>query len=185
MLLGRQSWAWKGVARMFSMFDGDGNGVLDVHEMNLMQGALHNPERYTQRQFREVCTKNGAEWRDLPHASPVVGSRSPRKGSPRRRRPRGGITCQGLFTLYQKMGMAALQKDMGTLHIPAETAEEQLAMMRRAVSHLKALETRVKVRLSCRRLCAPTYLQDHRSASPPSTLDRQLTLQAACCGARR
>ena len=100
-------WIEEGVCDVFSKFDKDNDGVLNAREMNTLQVALGNNERYTEATLLGLCMTNGIE---TVH---------------------GGITLKGLMTLYEILGSEAAAKDLAKAGIRVGP----LLYPRRALEH--------------------------------------------------
>ena len=83
----------KGVYDMFNKFDKDKDGVLNVREMNTLQAALGNNERYTKATLLRLCMANGVDHHN------------------------GGMTVNGFMLMYRKLGSVATAKDLAKLKI--------------------------------------------------------------------
>ena len=101
-------WMVEGLREMFSTFDHDKDGWLNVREMNTLQVALGNIERYSIESLTLLCTENGIE----------INTKK-------------GIPFQGLLTLYSKLGAEATSRDLTKLGITAGP----LLYPRRALEH--------------------------------------------------
>ena len=112
-------WIEEGVCDVFSKFDKDNDGVLNAREMNTLQVALGNNERYTEATLLGLCMTNGIE---TVH---------------------GGITLKGLMTLYEILGSEATAKDLAKLGIRVGP----LLYPRRALEHAaeRLIEARKKL----------------------------------------
>ena len=78
---------------MFNKFDKDKDGVLNVREMNTLQAALGNNERYTKATLLRLCMANGVDHHN------------------------GGMTVNGFMLMYRKLGSVATAKDLAKLKI--------------------------------------------------------------------
>ena len=108
MFTEHSSWMVEGVREMFSTFDHDKDGWLNVREMNTLQVALGNIERYSLESLTLLCTENGIE----------INTQK-------------GIPLKGLLTLYNKLGPEATSRDLTKLGITAGP----LLYPRRALEH--------------------------------------------------
>ena len=76
---------------MFNKFDKDKDGVLNVREMNTLQAALGNNERYTNATLLRLCMANGVDHHN------------------------GGMTLNGFMSMYKTLGSVATAKDLAKL----------------------------------------------------------------------
>lgn len=112
-------WIVEGVCDVFNKFDRDNDSVLNAREMNTLQVALGNNERYTEATLLGLCMTNGIE------------------------NAHGGITLKGLMALYEKLGSEATAKDLAKLGIRVGP----LLYPRRALEHAaeRLIEARKKL----------------------------------------
>jgi hypothetical protein len=165
---GTDSWIWKGVCRVFQRFDKNGDGLLDVGEMNAlqvsvvqatqsrlyrliglyeMQRAVGNNASYDEGAYKNLCKALNIKWVVLSQASGGgIGTPGGLVDSHRVSKSAQGITAEGLLEMYRHMGFECLLRDMGVLGIPQDKAKEQLESLRRTVRHLEKLEAKTKAR---------------------------------------
>jgi hypothetical protein len=112
-------WIVEGVCDVFNKFDKDNDSVLNAREMNTLQVALGKNERYTEATLLGLCMSNNFE------------------------NINGGITLNGLMTLYSVTGPEATAKDLAKLGIRVGP----LLYPRRALEHAaeRLVEARKKL----------------------------------------
>ncbi len=162
-----------------------------------MQKSLGNNKEYTETAYKRLCKTLGIAWRVIPKqhhdelASTAGGlvesGRFASRPSPAPSGGQGGISPDGLLAMYRHMGIECLARDIATLGIPRDTAEEQVASVHLTVQHLVALEAKMKVCL----LMGPDHpLGDFCNESQASQeINKQLSqeamtakVSAAVCG---
>ena len=117
------NWVVEGVAEIFSKFDKDNDGGLNVREMNTLQVALGNKERYSNETLFALCQANDVEFS-----------------------PKGQVTLDGLLTLYNRLGPEATARDLTKLGVRVGP----LLYPRRALEHaaLRLVNARENLQLA-------------------------------------
>ena len=124
-------WVVEGVCDVFTKFDKDNDGVLNAREMNTLQVALGNNERYTEATLLGLCMANGVDNHN------------------------GGITLNGLMTLYNTLGSEATAKDLAKLGIRVGP----LLYPRRALEHAAERLVEARKKLQNAKLDSDTLTQ--------------------------